>query len=782
MVFGPVIGAAFGAVGGAALGAAVFAGDLPKSYKLITEAADRDDNIRTPAVAAISDNMRKLLPLTPEWTKWPDYDRWMMVNRVVRGMWPHLTGAILDEVVKAVKPILQGVMADLPPFIEDITLGPHSLLDAEHHDALFQGRAFSLGSFPIRVAGMKVYTTSEDSCIMEMPVMWGSNAAIDLQVYLKLGPLRLVVPVSVSDIQYKLLLRITLALVDTIPCIGGATVSLLELPHIDYKLRVLGGIDLMSLPGVKNAFRWTIQYVMKQLLLYPNSISVPLMANFGAPSEPLGMLHVRLHRIEGFKTSDMVGRGDPYVTFMVRQGREHSSRVVKNCKDPVYNEEFYLVVEDLKEQMLTIKVFDSDLGPTDELAGEMQLYFTHEEVETDEATGGQALAYKPRACVACPMTEEHISLPITPPPGQLLAGLGVLGSAVTTVGGAVGGALRFGREEEEEGPQKVTLKVATKFAEVRKKQEASCGAAAIAPRQTVTDGGATWEEMTEDAARIVAVKQIVAAEAEEEKKRLAKARAWLFWGGGAFCLGRGPLRLENGAFGIVLIDQEVELRGNTPPAEHALKRAEAKGAKAKTKGTLFITLTYMPFNKPEFDDDVEMAPAKSGLAAFVPFEPPRAREIAANASDFQKGLLTVKIIQAKGLAATSNLAGTTNPYVELLLVDCDKLRCDERKTSRAIYNDTSPRWNDKFDFVMVSAGSMLTLNVWDKTSALEMATSFKLSKARFQDRLVGRVTIPVSDVVRNGHLKDSFALQDAESGTLEMKLEWANCYVDDYVD
>ena len=35
--------------------------------------------------------------------------------------------------------------------------------------------------------------------------------------------------------------------------------------------------------------------------------------------------------------------------------------------------------------------------------------------------------------------------------------------------------------------------------------------------------------------------------------------------------------------------------------------------------------------------------------------------------------------------------------------------------------------------------------------------------------------------VRNGHLKDSFALQDAESGTIEMKLEWANCYVDDYV-
>jgi hypothetical protein len=55
-------------------------------------------------------------------------------------------------------------------------------------------------------------------------------------------------------------------------------------------------------------------------------------------------------------------------------------------------------------------------------------------------------------------------------------------------------------------------------------------------------------------------------------------------------------------------------------------------------------------------------------------------------------------------------------------------RCDERKVSRTIYNDQSPRWNDKFDFVMVSAGSMLLVNIWDKTSALEMAASLKLSK------------------------------------------------------
>lgn len=47
----------------------------------------------------------------------------------------------------------------------------------------------------------------------------------------------------------------------------------------------------------------------------------------------------------------------------------------------------------------------------------------------------------------------------------------------------------------------------------------------------------------------------------------------------------------------------------------------------QSKGTLFLSLTFMPFTKPRFDDDIEMKPVKSGLAAAIPFDPPRAREV-----------------------------------------------------------------------------------------------------------------------------------------------------------
>jgi hypothetical protein len=45
------------------------------------------------------------------------------------------------------------------------------------------------------------------------------------------------------------------------------------------------------------------------------------------------------------------------------------------------------------------------------------------------------------------------------------------------------------------------------------------------------------------------------------------------------------------------------------------------------------------------------------------------------------------------------------------------------------------------------------------------------------DVALGKVQIPVMDVVRNGSLKSSWPLTEAESGVISMKLIWQNCYV-----
>ena len=94
----------------------MFSQDRPRDYKFLIQSADRDDNIRTPVAANINDEMRGLIPLTPEWTTWPDYDRWVMINRLVRLMWPKLTAAILGEVINVARPILQDALAPVRVF------------------------------------------------------------------------------------------------------------------------------------------------------------------------------------------------------------------------------------------------------------------------------------------------------------------------------------------------------------------------------------------------------------------------------------------------------------------------------------------------------------------------------------------------------------------------------------------------------------------------------------------------------------------------------------------
>jgi hypothetical protein len=68
--------------------------------------------------------------------------------------------------------------------------------------------------------------------------------------------------------------------------------------------------------------------VLKDVLLYPNSVSVPLMTNFGVPPEPQGMVKVTLAKIDGLKTTDLLTKGDPYVVFEVRASRNQQNQAV----------------------------------------------------------------------------------------------------------------------------------------------------------------------------------------------------------------------------------------------------------------------------------------------------------------------------------------------------------------------------------------------------------------------------------------------------------------------
>lgn len=60
-------------------------------------------------------------------------------------------------------------------------------------------------------------------------------------------------------------------LLDHMPYIGSAGVSLIEPPFVEFELPVhwLGGVDLMALPLVRGLFRLGLRLASRQFAVYP---------------------------------------------------------------------------------------------------------------------------------------------------------------------------------------------------------------------------------------------------------------------------------------------------------------------------------------------------------------------------------------------------------------------------------------------------------------------------------------------------------------------------------
>ena len=185
-------------------------------------------------------------------------------------------------------------------------------------------------------------------------MFWGGDISLRITAVLVLGSRKIDLPIDVSDVQFKFLARLTIKpLIETLPCIGGVTLTLLEEPNVsealtvqtfflinemkyvhnnmqtnyqlaltvlynglnnlfglshkaivysicfiylqvDFCFRLADSPDLLALPGVPQAVKMAVKIVTSKMLVCPNEYTVPLMPNFGLPSPPQGVLHVRV--------------------------------------------------------------------------------------------------------------------------------------------------------------------------------------------------------------------------------------------------------------------------------------------------------------------------------------------------------------------------------------------------------------------------------------------------------------------------------------------------------
>ncbi|CAL5438995.1 unnamed protein product [Camellia sinensis] len=131
-----------------------------------------------------------------------------------------------------------------------------------------------------------------------------------------------------------------------------------------------------------------------------------------------------------------------------------------------------------------------------------------------------------------------------------------------------------------------------------------------------------------------------------------------------------------------------------------------------------------------------------------------------------RGVLSITVISAEDLPP-ADLMGKADPYVVLTM----------KKT--VVNENLNPVWNQTFDFVVEDGlHDMLILEVWDhdtfgkgRSPYIEEYGGISLTVSR--EDYMGRCILTLTRVILEGEFKDSFQVEEAKSGKLNLYLKWS---------
>ncbi|XP_027368963.1 synaptotagmin-5-like isoform X1 [Abrus precatorius] len=345
------MGFVFGVVVGIIVGLAIIVGFVRGENARSAQRSQLATTIAAFARMTVDDS-RKILPsqFYPSWVVFSSRQKLTWLNSHLTKIWPYVNEAASELIKTSVEPILE----EYRPVIL----------------ASLKFSKFTLGTVAPQFTGVSIIEDAGDGVTMELEMQWDGNPSIILDIKTLLG---VALPVQVKNIGFTGVFRLIFKpLVDEFPGFGAVSYSLRQKKKLDFTLKVIGG-DISTIPGLHDAIEAAIRDAVEDSITWPVRKVVPILAGDYSDLElkPVGILEVKLVQAKELTNKDIIGKSDPYAVVYIRplRNRMKKSKTINNDLNPIWNEHFEFIVEDVSTQHLTVKVYDAEGLQSSELIG-----------------------------------------------------------------------------------------------------------------------------------------------------------------------------------------------------------------------------------------------------------------------------------------------------------------------------------------------------------------------------------------------------------------------------
>uniref|UniRef100_A0ACD5ZQ93 Uncharacterized protein n=1 Tax=Avena sativa TaxID=4498 RepID=A0ACD5ZQ93_AVESA len=173
----------------------------------------------------------------------------------------------------------------------------------------------------------------------------------------------------------------------------------------------------------------------------------------------------------------------------------------------------------------------------------------------------------------------------------------------------------------------------------------------------------------------------------------------------------------------------------------------------KPRGQVHLELLYYPFAKQEgvsnpFASQIQLTSLEKVLKTES-----NGFDVNQRKNVIVRGVLSVTVISAEDIPAM-DVMGKADPFVVLYLK-----KGETKKKTRVVTETLNPIWNQIFDFVVEDAlHDLLMVEVWDHDT--------------FGKDYVGRCILTLTRAILEGEFQDTYVLQGAKSGKLNLHFKW----------